>query len=202
MRHETEADLLQSTPPFYANATGEFDFMKELLRLFAQITLLRRGPQDLPPSQLLLALTIAGYLAVNLLFGALLPQPSKLWIGQLAVDTVFTLAWYAVLMRLMKRPERFLQTATAVFGYQLLLAPLLLIAGFLVQRAVGPSAPATVQPGQWPALIMALILVVWMVAAGAHILKSALEWTMAAAVGLVILQVVAGQMLLIALFAS
>jgi hypothetical protein len=37
--------------------------MQELVKLFTQIALLRRGPQDLPASMLLLALTIVAYLA-------------------------------------------------------------------------------------------------------------------------------------------
>ena len=36
--------------------------MKELIQLFTQIALLRRGPQDLPASLLLLTLTMIGYL--------------------------------------------------------------------------------------------------------------------------------------------
>ena len=42
------------------------EVMKELVKLFTQIALLRRGPQDLPASMLLLALTIVAYLVVNL----------------------------------------------------------------------------------------------------------------------------------------
>ncbi len=177
--------------------------MKELLRLFAEIALLRRGPQDLPASQLLLAITVAGYVAVNLLFGSLLPQGSKSWLAQLALDTVFTLLWYAVLLRTVKRSERYLQTMTAMFGFQMLLTPLWIASGWLLQHAMpAGGGPATLQPGQWPALIIALVLVVWMVAVGAHILKAALEWSMPACVGLVILQIFAGQMLLLALFST
>jgi hypothetical protein len=47
--------------------------MKELIQLFTQIALLRRGPQDLPASLLLLTLTMIGYLAVNLVVSGLMP---------------------------------------------------------------------------------------------------------------------------------
>jgi hypothetical protein len=50
--------------------------MKELVKLFTQIALLRRGPQDLPASMLLLALTIVTYLAMNVLLNGLLPPPA------------------------------------------------------------------------------------------------------------------------------
>jgi hypothetical protein len=36
--------------------------MRELVKLYTQIALLRRGPQDLPASALLLAFTILAYL--------------------------------------------------------------------------------------------------------------------------------------------
>ena len=73
--------------------------MQEIVRLFTQIALLRRGPQDLPASALLLGLTLAGYLGVNALVSALLPPVSD-WPLQLLVDTLFMLAWYVALLRL------------------------------------------------------------------------------------------------------
>src|SRR5947208_10482244 len=50
----------------YARPAPASEDMKELIQLFAQIALLRRGPQDLPASTLLLALTVSAYLGVNL----------------------------------------------------------------------------------------------------------------------------------------
>ena len=50
----------------YARPASPSEDMRELIQLFAQIALLRRGPQDLPASTLLLALTVIGYLAVML----------------------------------------------------------------------------------------------------------------------------------------
>jgi hypothetical protein len=47
--------------------------MKELVRLFVQIALMRKGPQDLPNSAVLLALTVAANFIVNFLVSAALP---------------------------------------------------------------------------------------------------------------------------------
>ena len=47
---------------------------------------------------------------------------------------VFTLVWYVVLLRLVRRPERILQTTTAVFGFQAVLSPLLVISVWLMRR--------------------------------------------------------------------
>src|SRR2546430_6465594 len=78
--------------------------MKELIQLFAQIALLRRGPQDLPASTRLLALTVSAYLGVNLVVSSVLP-PVKSWPAQVLVDTLFTLAWYVALLKLAGRSE-------------------------------------------------------------------------------------------------
>jgi hypothetical protein len=84
--------------------------MSEFIRLYMQIALLRRGPQDLPASRLLLVLTVAGYLAVNFVVSSVLP-PGGRWLEALLVATLFTLLWYMLLLRLAGRPERALRTS-------------------------------------------------------------------------------------------
>jgi hypothetical protein len=79
--------------------------MKELIQLFTQIALLRRGPQDLPASLLLLTLTMIGYLVVNVVVSGLMP-PLKGWEEHPAIDIIFTFAWYFVLLRVAGRSER------------------------------------------------------------------------------------------------
>ena len=167
--------------------------MSELIRLFTQIALLRRGPQDVPASTLLLALTLLGYLCVNVLVSSVLP-PVKRSPGQLLVDTLFTLVWYVALLRLVGRPERTVQTTTAVFGFQAVLSPLLVASEWLMRR-FGESAT-----WQLPIACAGLLLVVWLIAANSHVVKAALEWSGTASVALVILQIFAGQLLLLTLF--
>ena len=60
--------------------------MMELLRLFAQIALLR-GPQDLPASPTLLAVTAPAYFAVNCIVYSLLPDITSPWRLQLIVGS-------------------------------------------------------------------------------------------------------------------
>jgi hypothetical protein len=167
--------------------------MTEVARLYVAIALLRRGPQDLPASRLLLILTVGGYVAVNSLVSGLLP-PSTGWPAQLAIDVLFTLAWYAALLQLTGRTERFLQTVTAVFGFQSVLAPLLIVSEWLMRRFGQDTT------WQLPIAVAGLALVVWLIAANGHVVKEALDWSSATSVTLVILQIVAGQLLLFALF--
>jgi hypothetical protein len=170
--------------------------MTELLRLFTQIALMRKGPQDLPASPVLLALTIAGYFGVHVVVGTVLPPIQGPWINHLLLDIVFTFFWYALLLYVVKKPERFLQTSTAVYGYQCVLSPLL-VAAFGLQRRFDQESI-----WQFPLSLISLALFIWIVAANSHIVKAALDWSMAPSVALVILQTLAGELLVLTLFHS
>jgi hypothetical protein len=167
--------------------------MSEFIRLFTQIALLRRGPQDLPASRLLLVLTVAAYVGVNFLVSAMLPPDSR-WRESLLVDTLFTLLWYLLLLRLVGRPERTLQTTTAVFGFQTVLAPLLVGSEWLMRRFGEDTT------WQVPITCAGLLLFVWLIAINSHVVKAALEWSATSSVALVILQTLAGWLVQFALF--
>jgi hypothetical protein len=167
--------------------------MRELIRLFWQIALLRRGPQDLPASTLLLGLTVSGYLGVNIVMSSVLP-PESHWPELLLIDSLFMLVWYAALLRLLGRPERILQTTTAVFGFQAVMAPLLIGSEWLMGRF---GADGT---WQVPLTCAWLLLLVWLIAANSHIVRAALEWSAASSVALVILQTLASGLLQLALY--
>src|SRR5882724_11581851 len=111
-------DLYNRPTLFYATRTRDSMLMRELLRLFIQIALLRRGPQDVPASRMLLPATVLGYFIVNGVVSAVLPPIPGAWLPQLAVEVLFMLVWYVALLRIVNRPERLVQTATAMFGYQ------------------------------------------------------------------------------------
>ena len=168
--------------------------MRELLRLFGEIALSRKGPQDLPASPLLLALTVAGYAVVAFAVNALLPSVDS-WRVQLLVEIGFTLAWYAVMLRAFGKRERFLQTATAVFGYQLVLAPPFIAIISLSRR----FAEDTSSPWQFPVAVIALALLIWIIRAGSYVLKAALELPMVACVALIFAEILASQLVLISL---
>ncbi|MBS0579955.1 MAG: hypothetical protein JSR36_11935 [Proteobacteria bacterium] len=166
--------------------------MGEVLELFAQLLLLRRAPQYLPASGLLLLLTVAAYVVVNCVACSMYP-PAGNWPVLLLVDVGFLLLWNGALLKLARRPERFLQTTTAVFGFQTLLAPLLVAWAWLWQRSHG-------DPGwQAPLMVVGYGLLIWQVAINSRIVRAALEWSMTASVALVVLQTIAEQLLQVAI---
>jgi hypothetical protein len=167
--------------------------MREVIRLFVQIALLKRGPQDLPASTFLLVASVIGYVVVSVVVSGLLP-PSGAWSAELVIDVLFTLAWYIGLLRLLGRPERTVQTLTAMFGLQAVVAPPLIASQWLMRRFG--------QDSDWQLAIAfgGLVLVIWLIAALSQVVKAALEWSTAASVALVILQIAVGQLLVLAVF--
>jgi hypothetical protein len=159
--------------------------MIELARLYAQIALLRRGPQDVPAAGFVLAMTLVAYFAVNAILSHAFQKPETPWVRPLLLDTVFMLAWYAVLLRIARHPERYVQTTSAAFGVETLFSPLLLAADAVLQRLPKEST------WRLPLFFLWLIILVWFVAANSHILRNATEWPMPACVGVVLLYIAA-----------
>ena len=142
--------------------------MRALFELFLAICLLRKGPQDVPVSPVLLRLTLLSYGISGVLIPLLdvdLLTALALTVLDIALLTGLT---YGVLT-LGHYPSRFTQTLTALFGtgalLQLLALPLLFL---LKQETVNASAPA------WLVLLW-LGLFIWGIVIMAHILRHALS---------------------------
>lgn len=90
--------------------------VQQFLRICLDIVLWRRGPQDLPVSSLLLAIAVAAYVAVSAVQLALLGESAATWFFFLVIDPLLLAGWVWLVLRLHGRPERFMQTASAVFG--------------------------------------------------------------------------------------
>jgi len=143
--------------------------VQQFLRIFLDIVLWRRGPQDLPVSPLLLALTIAAYVAVSVVQLALLQESASTWFFFVVLDPLLLLAWVWLVLKLYRRDERFLQTASAVFGTSALLGvafylPLQLILTALDQ---GPTSSM--------AQVFALLLIVVFALVTGRIIKLATD---------------------------
>jgi hypothetical protein len=119
--------------------------VQQLLRIFLDIVLWRRGPQDLPASGLLFGLTLVAYVLVSAVQLAMLDETAVTWLFFLAVDPLLITAWVWGVLKVYGRTERFRQTATAVLGTGALLGlgvdlPLQLLVTGLGLSAVSPPA--------------------------------------------------------------
>jgi len=161
----------------------------QLIRLYAQIAVLRRGPQDVPASTLLLVVTVIGYFLINAAVNAVLPPSDAAWLPHLLLEIGFNLAWYALWLKLVRRPERILQTTTAVFGFQAVLSPIMIVSDWLALRFQHDAF------WQLPFSLIVLVLLIWLIAALGNVVKAALEWSGPASVALAILQVLVESLL-------
>lgn len=165
------------------------------LRTLVSITRLKGGPEDLPASVALLVVTIVLATIPDLLTLAIMPLPGDVSPALLiAIDIGTTLIWYGAILRLAGAPERFLQTLTAVFGIQVILAPALLFTGwFFITYQHDPSLNVA-------ATLLRTLVEVWALVLLARILRSATEWHMALCVGLAILSQLVTYLLIEGLF--
>lgn len=166
----------------------------QVTRLYTDIALFRRGPEDVPVSAVLLALTVFAYMLLSLLLSTVMPVGDADRLVLIALDSFLTLAWYWVVLRLAGRPERFLQTTTAIFGYQTVLAPAFVAATWLfLQYMKDPT-------WQLPASLLLLALAVWTLIVNGRILRSATGWPQVTCVALVIVEALISRLIALGLF--
>jgi len=165
-----------------------------LARLYFAIAIWRRGPQDLPAIAILLPLTIAAYVLVSAIVGGLLPSMRPGWFWQVLLDTLFFLLWYWLVLRIARRRERYLQTATALFGLQTLLAAPTMALVWLMDRFAHDDSLR-------PLLYVAsLAVAIWTLLAIGHILRSALERPLGFCMILALLQLLVEELVFVSVF--
>jgi hypothetical protein len=137
----------------------------KLIRLFLEICLFKKGPQDVPRSELLLGLAVTA----SILLGAVLALMEPDWITDILrtlLGTALMAALFWVALRVVRMPQRFVQTATAGFGCDALVT--LIAAPLLVFGQWVPDLR-----GEVGALL--LLAMLWQVAVLGHILRHALS---------------------------
>jgi hypothetical protein len=163
-------------------------------RTYVDIVLFRKGPEDLPVSQALLILTIVANVLLTLALSAALPLPEYNRVAVAGLGVAFVTAWYWALLRLAGRPERFLQTTSAVFGFEIMLLP-----AYGLVRLLFPDAqsPMTLRV---PVLLLGATIEIWTLAVNSRILRSATQWSLPICVAVVLIQALTHLMLISTLY--
>jgi hypothetical protein len=160
-----------------------------ILRLFLDLCLFRKGPEDTPASPFLLALTLLGYALVGLLILSFQTGPDVALL-QVVVEGGLNLAFLRVLLGVVRKPHRFVQAAIALMGtdalISLLALPLLLAQGV---AAVGGMVHLPL-----------LVMMVWNVAVSGMILGRAISRPLSVGVAVALLYTVASILLMAKLF--
>jgi hypothetical protein len=168
--------------------------MASILKLYLDIALLRRGPEDLPASRSLLYATLFAFVVLNALLTVAFRPTAENWLLQLFVSVGFTLLWYRLLLTVFGRPERYLQTITAVLGFGCIVTP-------LIVPAAGMMAPYADNPEQaMPFMLLLLPLAAYLIFVSARILRAAIERPLFQCVMLVLLQTFLEPLIILSLF--
>ena len=166
--------------------------MAALLKFMLDLCLLRSGPQQLPPARVLLGLFLTVYVLLGL---ALYLSRYELHLAAAAsvLETLLAAAFVQTLLLLWGRPERFLQTLTALLAAWTLLG--LLIAPLIfATRGIGPDSQ-----GALLVFVGMTLYLAWSLAVMGNILHHALEVPLYGGIGLGVVYFLLSQMILSAL---
>jgi len=162
--------------------------MNHLIKLFFQIALLRKGPQDVPAHPGLLRLILPVYLAINLLI-LLLNDYWSTALQQIAVDFMLMLAFSWPLLHFSGKQARFPQTLCALLGTDAVIS-------FCAVPVVASlnSNPADI------AVLAMLLLMVWHWLVTGHIFRHALDKPLFFGLGLSLLYILISSQVMALLF--
>ncbi len=153
--------------------------MLSFFKLFLDIVLWRRGPQDLPASPTLVVLALIAYVAVSAVQLLLMGESGRaLWL-YLVGDPLLMMGWVWLLLVVFGKRERYLQTVAAVLGAATILS-LLLALPLQLLGGLGGGA------GSAGSALLTLLLLAAFVAAIARVIRIATETSPFASVALTI----------------
>lgn len=162
--------------------------MYQLIVLFFEITMFRKGPQDVPASPWLLRLILPAYIAVNLLI-LLLNGDLSTAIMQVAVDFLLVVAFSWPLLFFSGKLNRFRQTLGALVGTDAM------ISFFALPAMASLSAEATEL-----AYFAVMALMAWHWLVSGHIFRQALDKPLFFGLGLALLYILISSQVMALLF--
>jgi hypothetical protein len=155
-----------------------------VIRLFLDIAMHRKGPQDVPAERGVFVFALAAYLLAGA--AALWPTASgtREVFGQLMLDLVLMVAVCAALLALTGRAVRLGQTLAALFGTGALLSAAALPFVWLLAATLGgvETMPETIPPAAALSSIALFGLLLASLLVTGHILRHALDWSYAGGV--------------------
>ncbi len=152
--------------------------MQLIFKAFIDVFLLRRGPEDLPNSSLLLALAIGTSIVVNLLFFATIESEYGIDLFLEFATELVKIASYVIVLLLFGLISRITQTMTAIIGCDAIL-------GLLLTAMLMLSQPFEIEE---LAGALASLITFWMILVEGHIISRAIQlhWITGIAIAVVI----------------
>ena len=163
-------------------------------KAFLDICLLKKGPEDLPKSSVLLFLSLFMYTLIDVLL-TVQSRPFEHALMVSLVDVGFLLGVTSLILRQHQKFDRWHQTMTALFGTGVILSififPLVFFSG--VQNQYEAWLQQII-------IILFLIMVVWKVAVLAHIMRHAISTSIGIATMIAVLYILMSSLLITMLF--
>ena len=156
--------------------------MPALLVILRDILFLRRGPQDLPYSPLLLAIVAAVCLMISLWAGSILMPKQTDTLLRVLAGLLLHLGFLYLLLNALQHQARFVQTALASLLVDVLFTAVVLpLLPIFEPFSRNAPTPDNVNGVAAIASLLLLALGVWRIVVDAHILRAALEVRLLAA---------------------
>ena len=169
--------------------------MYALIEPFVQIALLRRKPQDLPVSRLLLQVTLIAHAFMGMLmFAPQLALPQALLAG--ITNTLLMGVLTASLLFATGMSKRITQSLTAMAGSDVVVSLVALPVTLMLQGEVNADSTQQI------ASLLAIILVVWNLFVIGHVLRHAISSTLPVGIALSLVFIVLSFKLTHSLFPS
>lgn len=151
--------------------------MYELSKLFFDIAIFNKGPQDIPASKWLLQLLVPVYMLINILI-LLMNTDMFTALMQSCVEVILVLGMAQLTLYLSGKLARFQQTACALLGTDALISLLAI-----------PALASLVGRGSAIALLIVILMMLWHWVVTAYILMNALERPLIFALGVAFLYI-------------
>jgi len=141
-----------------------------MLNAFLDICLFRKNPQDLPKSNVLLCLSVAGYMLASTLLALLSEQLTDATMAGI-IEAMLVMLFTYGLLQIRNKTERWSQTVTALSGAGIIISliafPLYYLSTTDNQEGISQSI----------GLLLLIVLIIWNIAIMAHIFRHALQTT-------------------------
>lgn len=157
--------------------------VKIVIQAFYEICLLKKRPQDLPVSGVFFCLCAATY-AISSLLLTLTYQDLRSSLLAAFMDAGLTILITCLILFVIRRPERILQTGTALLGTGTIFSLLAMPVYSLL------ALPVLAQSGSPVLSFLVWVLIIWNIAVMAHILRHALTVSYPMAVLLALVYVI------------
>lgn len=163
--------------------------MKQLLRFWLGLCLLRAAPQDLPASRPVLVVSLCCYVLVSVLLAGLtsgMPDGAGMTLLELGLLVLFN----SGLLYLIGYPQRISQTLAALAGSGSLLG----LPALVLVLSAGPDPAVSLSSSGW------LLLLFWNLLVNAHIMRHALSVSLALGAGVSVMYMLVSTQVLLAVF--